>query len=147
LSFDAIAGNAVQFPSGENVTRAYICDSCGGISTITWDTGHCIFCGSVTDISPEDAVEVPIPKCEFGTEFVAVVYRGKVVDILLCSERTSVDGYLTHQELVRVQEYVDHLEPADEPGESEGSILASASSRTAGGGFGRRLLKSLWPTL
>jgi hypothetical protein len=97
----------------ENVTKTYICYSCGRISTMTLDTGHCISCGGVTDISPEDAVEIPIPKCEFGTDFIAVVYRGRVVDILLASDRTSVHGYLWG-ELVRVQDYVDHLKPTDE---------------------------------
>ena len=98
----------------ENVTKTYICDSCGGISTITWDKGRCNFCGSATHLSPEDAIEIPIPRCEFGTEFVAVVYRGKVVDILVLSDRTSVHDFLCHDGLVRVQDYVDQLEPGNE---------------------------------
>src|SRR5208282_2548103 len=90
----------------------YICDSCGRISTISWVKECCHFCGSATHVSPEDAVEIPIPKSEFGTEFIAVVYQGRVVDLLLASGRSSVHGYLWG-ELVRVQEYVDNLGPGD----------------------------------
>jgi hypothetical protein len=58
-------------------------------------------------------VEIPIPKSEFGSDFIAVIHRGRVVDLLLASGRRSVHGYLWG-ELERVQEYVDHFEPANE---------------------------------
>lgn len=92
---------------------AYSCDSCGRISTTTLDKERCHYCGGTTHVLSEDAVEIPIPKSWFGTDFVAVVYRGRVVDLLLASGRSSVHGYLWG-ELERVQEYVDHLGPTDE---------------------------------
>ena len=55
-------------------------------------------------------MEVTIPKCEVGTDFIAVVYRGKVVDILRLSDRTSIHDC--------VQAYVDNLQPADESREA-----------------------------
>jgi response regulator RpfG family c-di-GMP phosphodiesterase len=58
---------------------------------------------------PEDAAEVLIPKCQFGTDFIAVVYRYKVVDVLLLADRTSALAHLA-SELVYVQEYVDNLQ-------------------------------------
>jgi hypothetical protein len=58
-------------------------------------------------------VEIPIPKSEFGSDFIAVIHRGRVVDLLLASGRRSVHGYLWG-ELERVQKYVDHFEPANE---------------------------------
>jgi hypothetical protein len=91
--------------------KTYVCDSCGRISTITQDKGRCNFCESTTHVSPEDAVEIPIPKSVWGSDFVAVVYRGKVVDIFLLSDRTSVHGCIGHE---LVQEYVDNLGPSDE---------------------------------
>jgi hypothetical protein len=97
----------------ENVTKAYICDACGRISTITWDDGSCHYCLKSTHVLTDEAVEIPIPKSELGTDFIAVVYRGKVVDVLLASGRSSVYGYFWG-ELERMQEYVDHLEPANE---------------------------------
>ena len=62
---------------------------------------------------PEPATEIPIPKDEFGTDFVAVVYRGKVVDVLLACGRSSVQSDLWC-ELVRSQQYVDNVKPGDE---------------------------------
>jgi hypothetical protein len=44
------------------VTKAYICDSCHQISTITLDVQRCHHCGSDTHISPEGTTELPIPK-------------------------------------------------------------------------------------
>jgi hypothetical protein len=67
----------------------------------------------MTHVSPEQVVEIPIPKNEFGTDFIAVIHRGRVVDLLLASGRRSVHGYLWG-ELERVQKYVDHFEPANE---------------------------------
>jgi CheY-like chemotaxis protein len=78
-------------------------------------------------------VEIPIPKSWFGTDFSAVVYRGKVVDILVLSDRTSVYGYLSH-ELVRVQEYVNSLAPGDESSlgeDGDNKMFLASSSRTA----------------
>jgi hypothetical protein len=92
---------------------AYICDSCSRISTITSQFARCDYCGSATHISPEDAMEILVPKDEFGTELLAVVHRGKVVDLLLQSDRTSIIRYISY-ELVRVQEYIDNLGRADE---------------------------------
>ena len=92
----------------------YICDSCGRVSTVTQanDPSHC--CGSTMHVLFEDAVEIFIPNCEFGTDFIATVQRGKVVDILLASDRRSIHGDLSHDELGRVQGYIDHLGRGDE---------------------------------
>jgi hypothetical protein len=91
---------------------AYICDSCGRISTITSQFARCDYCGSATHISPEDAMEIPVPKDEFGTELLAVVHQGKVVDVLLRSDRTSMSDVFSPQ-FVRVQEFIDNLAPND----------------------------------
>lgn len=102
---------------GGRVMKAYICDSCGRISSIRWADGSCSYCLKSTRLSSQDAVEVPIAKCEFGTDFIAVVYQGKVVDMLLASDRRSVHRYLW-DELVRVQDYVDLLKYTDETRET-----------------------------
>jgi hypothetical protein len=62
------------------------------------------------------AVEIPVPKCEFGTDFIAVVCRGWVVDILLLSDRTSV--YDCARE-TRIQTYVNTLSPPFEKCETD----------------------------
>jgi putative nucleotidyltransferase with HDIG domain len=67
----------------------------------------------MTHVSREEVVEIAIPRNKFGTDFIAVVHRGKVVDLLLASGRSSVHGYLWG-ELERVQDYVDHFEPIKE---------------------------------
>lgn len=93
------------------MTKTYICDACGRISTITWDNARCHFCGSATHISREDATEIPVPKDEFGTDFIAVVHRGNVVDVLLLSDRSSVHGCGIEGS---VQAYVDRVQIANE---------------------------------
>jgi len=103
---------------GGRVMKAYICDSCGRISSIRWADGSCSYCLKSTRLSPQDAVEVPIAKCEFGTDFIAVVYQGKAVDMLLASDRRSVQSYLCPELVKLIQEYVDHLEHADETRET-----------------------------
>ena len=106
----------------ENVTRAYICDSCGRISTVTWNNEFCNGCWKATRVLSDQATEIPIPKSEFGTDFIAVVYQGKVVDVLLPSDRTSIhttvhecgmDGH--------VQAFVDRTESGDGDCTSSGS--------------------------
>ena len=85
---------------------AYRCDSCGRVSnTVQADKlSHC--CGKATQPSSKPATEIFIPKSEFGTDFIAVVNRGKVVDLLLASGRSSVRGCLGD---AAVQQYVDRF--------------------------------------
>jgi hypothetical protein len=99
--------------SASSRIATYTCDSCGRVATSVRaeKLSHC--CKKTTHPSVEIAAEIPIPKCEFGTDFIAVVCRGWVVDLLLASGRSSVHGYLWG-ELLRVQEYVDRLETTDE---------------------------------
>jgi hypothetical protein len=97
----------VEKPSSAGSKIAtYTCDSCGRVATsVRADKlSHC--CKKTTQPSVEIAAEIPIPKCEFGTDFIAVVCRGWVVDILLLSDRTSV--YDCAKE-VGVQAYVNSL--------------------------------------
>jgi hypothetical protein len=92
---------------GSRVTT-YICDSCGRVATsVRADKlSHC--CKKTTHPSVEIATEIPIPKWMFGTDFIAVVCRGKVVDILLLSDRTSVHTTL-HECGMDMQGFVDNL--------------------------------------
>jgi hypothetical protein len=84
--------------------KTYRCDSCGRVSTSMLGNDLSGCCGKATQVLFEDAVEIPIPKTELGTDFIAVVHRGKVVDILLASDRSliNVGRDLTQ----RAQEYI-----------------------------------------
>jgi hypothetical protein len=94
--------------SASSRIATYTCDSCGRIATSVRaeKLSHC--CKRTTHSSVEIVTEIPIPKCEFGTDFIAVVCRGWVVDLLLASGRSSVHSYLW-DELERVQAYVDRI--------------------------------------
>jgi len=88
----------------------YTCNGCGRVATsVRADKlSHC--CKKTTHPSVEVAEEIPIPKCEFGTDFIAVVCRGWVVDILLLSDRTSVHATLHECGAdVSVQGFVDRI--------------------------------------
>ena len=89
----------------------YNCDSCGRVATRVRANKGSRCCNQTTKTSVEIAAEIPIPKCEFGTDFIAVVCRGKVVDILLLSDRTSVYDSIGGW---AVQAYVDNLHVGDE---------------------------------
>src|ERR1700735_189666 len=73
---------------GEMTT--YRCDSCGRISSAVQADKLSYCCGKATQPSSKHATEIFIPKSEFGTDFIPVVNRGKVVDVLLLADRTSV---------------------------------------------------------
>lgn len=96
-----------NFPAGENVRKVYTCSSCGRISTSVRASklSHC--CRKAAEPSVEAIAEIPIPKCEFGTDFIAVVCRGWVVDTLLLADRTSVYDYMSGG---AVQAYVNNLQ-------------------------------------
>jgi hypothetical protein len=99
--------------SASSRIATYTCDSCGRVATSVRAEKliHC--CKKTIHPSVEIATEILIPKNEFGSDFIAVIHRGRVVDLLLASGRSSVHGYLWG-ELERVQEYVDRLESTDE---------------------------------
>jgi hypothetical protein len=92
--------------SASSRIATYTCDSCGRVATSvrTDKLSHC--CRKTTQRLVEAATEISVPKCEFGTDFIAVVCRGKVVDILLASGRSSVRGCLSD---AAVQQYVDRF--------------------------------------
>jgi hypothetical protein len=72
----------------------YTCDSCGRVATSVRADKLSRCCGKTAQSSVEIATEIPIPKWRFGTDFIAVVCRRKVVDILLLFDRTSVHNTL-----------------------------------------------------
>lgn len=97
----------------------YTCDSCGRVATsVRADKlSHC--CKKTTLLAVETATEVQIPKSVFGTDFIAVVCRGKVVDILLLSDRTSVHTTLHDCQFDGpVQGFVDNPQPVGESREA-----------------------------